>query len=98
MASAETCKAVIERRVLRDWNLGAKPRPRNAVILVIGAQKIVRDLDEALRRIEEHCLPLEDQRALRAYGQHSAINKLLVLNKETPGRIHVILVQAALGY
>ena len=78
--------------------IGAVGFGANAVIPVIGAEKIVRDLDESLRRIEEHCLPLEDHRALRAYGQRSAINKLLVLNKETPGRIHVILVQAALGY
>jgi hypothetical protein len=78
--------------------IGAVGFGANVVILVIGAQKIVRDLNEALRRIEEYCLPLEDQRALHVYGQHSSINKLLVLNKETPGRIHVVLVKEPLGY
>jgi hypothetical protein len=32
---------------------------------VIGAQKVVRELDEGFRRVEEYCLPLEDERALR---------------------------------
>jgi len=67
------------------------------VVLVIGAQKVVRDLAEAFRRVEEYCLPLEDQRALRVYGQHSGVNKLLILNKEHSGRIQVVLVKEPLG-
>lgn len=78
--------------------LGAVAFGASAMIFVVGGQKIVRDLDEAFRRIEEYCLPLEDQRAMRVYGSHSAVNKLLVLNKESPGRIHVVLVKEALGY
>jgi hypothetical protein len=35
-------------------------------IFVIGAQKLVADLDEAMRRIETHCLPLENQRSITA--------------------------------
>ena len=38
------------------------------MILVVGTQKIVADLDEALRRIEEYAYPLEDARAEAAYG------------------------------
>jgi hypothetical protein len=41
---------------------------------------------------------VEDQRAQRMYGVHSSVNRLLVLNKETPGRIHVVLVKEPLGY
>src|SRR5262249_31596019 len=78
--------------------IGAVGFGASVVILVVGAQKIGRDLDEALRRVEDYCLPLEDARALRVYGQHSGVNKLLVLNKETPGRVHVILVKEPLGY
>jgi hypothetical protein len=78
--------------------LGAVAFGANVVILVIGAQKIVHDLAEALRRVAEYCLPLEDQRAQRVYGAHSSVNKLLILNKETLGRIHVVLVKAPLGY
>jgi len=78
--------------------LGAVAFGATVVIFVVGAQKIVRDLDEAFRRVEEYCLPLEDQRAQRIYGVRSGVNKLLVLNKETPGRIHVVLVKEPLGH
>jgi hypothetical protein len=36
-------------------------------IWVVGAQKVVPDLSAALRRVEEHALPLETVRALQAY-------------------------------
>jgi L-lactate utilization protein LutC len=41
-------------------------------IWIVGAQKIVPDLDTALRRVEEHCLPLEDTRTRAAHGWPSA--------------------------
>ena len=69
------------------------------VILVVGTQKIVPDLDAALRRIDEVAFPLEDERALVAYGMHSAVNKLLIINREiVPDRMTVILVRRHLGY
>ena len=37
-------------------------------IWVVGAQKVVPDLSTALRRVEDHCLPLETARALKVYG------------------------------
>jgi hypothetical protein len=51
-------------------------------IWVVGAQKVVPDLPAALRRIEDHCLPLENARAMKVYGQPSAINRVLILNAE----------------
>ena len=69
------------------------------VILVVGTQKIVSDLEEGLRRIEEYAFPLEDARAQAAYGIHSGVNKVLIINREiTPGRITVVLVDEALGF
>jgi hypothetical protein len=69
------------------------------VILVVGTQKIVSDLEEGLRRINDYSFPLEDARALAAYGIHSAVNKVLIINHETvPGRITVVLVDEALGF
>jgi LUD domain len=69
------------------------------VILVVGTQKIVRDLEEGLRRINEYAFPLEDARALEAYGIHSGVNKVLIINREiVPGRITVVLVDQALGF
>ncbi len=74
---------------------GAAPR----AIWVIGAQKVVPDLSAALRRVQEHCLPLESERAMGVYGQPSAVNRLLVLNAEpAPGRGTVLLLREAIGF
>jgi hypothetical protein len=69
------------------------------VILLVGTQKIVSDLDEGLRRINEYSFPLEDARAQAAYGIHSAVNKVVIINGEyTPGRITVVFIDEALGF
>jgi len=69
------------------------------VILVVGTQKIVADMDEAMRRVYDYAFPLEDARAQAEYGIHSGVNKILIINREaTPGRITVVLVDEALGF
>src|SRR3989449_8548464 len=69
------------------------------VILVVGTQKIVRDLEEGLLRINEYAYRLEDAPAQAAYGVRSAVNKGLVVNREiTPRRITVGLVDEGLGF
>jgi len=69
------------------------------VIWVVGAQKVVPDLPAALRRVEDHCLPLESARTQAAYGWPSAINRLLILNAEPyPGRGTVLLLREAVGF
>jgi len=68
-------------------------------IWIVGAQKVVPDLITALRRVEDHCLPLESARAQAVYGQPSAINRLLILNAEPhPGRGTVLLLREAIGF
>jgi hypothetical protein len=68
-------------------------------IWVIGAQKVVPDLATALRRVEDHCLPLESARTQAAYGWPSATNRLLILNAEPfPGRGTVLLLREAIGF
>jgi LUD domain len=68
-------------------------------IWIVGAQKVVPDLSTALRRIEEHALPLETARAQAAYGMPSAANYLLILNAEArPGRGTVLLLREVIGY
>ena len=68
-------------------------------IWVVGAQKVVPDLSTALRRVEDHCLPLENDRAMRVYGQPSAVNRVLILNAEPhPGRGIVLLLREAIGF
>jgi hypothetical protein len=69
------------------------------VILVVGTQKIVADLEEALRRVDEYAYPLEDARAMETYGVHSGVNKILIINREyAPGRITVVFVDEVLGF
>jgi hypothetical protein len=79
--------------------LGPYASGAGRVILVVGTQKIVSDVDEGLRRINEYAVPLEDARAQAAYGVHSGVNKVLIVNREiTPGRITVVLVDEVLGF
>jgi hypothetical protein len=68
------------------------------VIFVVGAQKLVLDLETARQRIFEHSLLLEDARAYAAYGMNSHVGKILEIHQEDPGRIHVVLVRQAVGF
>ncbi|MER6333373.1 LUD domain-containing protein [Streptomyces sp. NPDC014983] len=68
-------------------------------IWIVGAQKVVPDLPTALRRVEDHCLPLESARTQAVHGWPSAINRLLILNAEfAPGRGTVLLLREAIGF
>ena len=79
--------------------LGPYASGAGRVILVVGKQKLVSDIGEALDRIDEYAYPLEDARAQAAYGIRSAVNKVLIINREiTPGRITVVLVDEVLGF
>jgi hypothetical protein len=79
--------------------LGAYAYGSAKVIWVVGAQKLVKNLDEGFRRIEEYSYPLEDERLLTALGIHSAIGKTLIVHREVvPNRITIVLVKEELGY
>ena len=69
------------------------------VIWVAGTQKIVKNLEEAFRRIREYTFPLEMERAKKAYGTGTGINKILIIEKEEiPNRITLVLVNQVLGF
>ncbi len=69
------------------------------VILVVSTNKIVKDLDEALERIYGYALPLESRRVHEAYGWESSyVGKVLILERDRPGRTKVILVKEKLGF
>lgn len=69
------------------------------VILIIGGQKIVADVDEGIRRIYEYSLPFEDRRAREAYGVRSGVNNILIINRVLAGaRLTAILVHEHLGF
>jgi L-lactate utilization protein LutC len=79
--------------------LGPYASGAGRVILVVGTQKIVSDLEEAMHRIDDYVFPLEDARAQAAYGVHSGVNKVLIVNREyQPGRTTVVFVDEVLGF
>ena len=68
------------------------------VILVVGSQKIVANLDEALRRIDETVFPYENDRVKEQLGVETRLEKVLILYGEwNPGRTTVILVRQSVG-
>lgn len=70
------------------------------VVWVVGTHKITKDLDDAMKRIYDYVLPLESERAIKAYGvEGSNVSKLFILNKEVnPQRITLIFVKEKLGF
>lgn len=78
--------------------IGQYPYAAGKVIFVAGTHKIVRDLDEAHRRLREHALPLENERMLGAYGRNSAIKKVLTIHGDAPGRFTLVLIREHVGF
>jgi hypothetical protein len=68
------------------------------VIWVAGVNKIVPTLDDAMRRVREVALPLEDQHMKRSGAPGSSIGKIVIYEHERPGRITLILVGESLGF
>jgi hypothetical protein len=79
--------------------LGPYAAGAGQVVWVVGAQKIVKDVDEGLKRIEEYAVPLEEQHMQDLYGVGTFPSKILIVQREMrPGRITMILVKEALGF
>lgn len=73
------------------------------VIVIIGSNKIVKDGDDAIKRTNEFCWPLESARARIAYKVPGSFtsNTLHVkgANPFAPApTIHFIIVKETLGY
>lgn len=64
---------------------------------LVGAQKIVPDLDAALLRVRTYSLPLETER-VAAQGQSSRIAKTLIVEHETQDRTTVVLIRETIGF
>jgi L-lactate utilization protein LutB len=79
--------------------VGAWPFAAGHLILVVGINKIVPTLEDALDRIRSYAFRLENARARRAYGTPSVIGKCVILaHEKDEGRITLVLVKEALGY
>jgi hypothetical protein len=78
--------------------LGPIANAAGTVILVAGAQKVVRDLEEGLRRLREYSYPMEDRRMKAAGMAGTILAKTLVMEWDSPGRTHLFLVEEAIGF
>jgi len=68
------------------------------LILVVGSQKIVRDLDAALARIREYVMPYENARLREQMGVDTKLARVLILEQDfMPGHTTVILVREPVG-
>jgi len=71
------------------------------LIFVVGAQKIVADLDEAMKRLNEYVIPREDERMMQRYKVHTFPSKIVIFNRESPflkRNVRMIIVNEPLGF
>jgi hypothetical protein len=79
--------------------LGPYAAGAGKAIWVVGAQKVVPDLEAAMRRIQFYAYPKEDARAREATGKPSSISKILIIQKEImPDRGTVVLIRETIGF
>lgn len=78
--------------------LGPYAGTAGKVILVVGSQKIVPDLETALRRMREYVLPWEDAQVRKVVSSGSFVGKILIIEREwINGRMTVMLVRKPIG-
>ena len=71
------------------------------IILVVSTKKIAKDLTDAMNRIQEHVVPLEDERMKTVGYPGTVYSKLLVLRSEPSmmGRkVTILFVKEDLGF
>jgi hypothetical protein len=79
--------------------LGPYASGAGKIVWVVGAQKLVKDLDQGFKRIYEYDLPLETEHMRQLYNMGTNVSKILVVNREIrPNRITMIIVKEELGY
>lgn len=78
--------------------LGPYASTAGRLILVVGSQKIVRDIDLALQRIEQHVFPYEEGIVRQRMNRGTFIGKILIIRREwVDGRITAVLVREPVG-
>ncbi|MGA2974309.1 MAG: LUD domain-containing protein [Spirochaetia bacterium] len=96
--SAVTQEGILVAASATASQLGPYAAGGGKVILVVGSQKIVPNLDAALRRIREYVLPWEDAQVRPTVPTGSFVGKILIIEQEwIAGRIEVIFVQKPIG-
>jgi len=78
--------------------LGPYANTAGKVILVVGSQKIVPDLETAMKRIRDYVLPWGDVQVRKVLPSGSFVGKILIIEREwIAGRMTVVLVRQPLG-
>jgi L-lactate utilization protein LutC len=78
--------------------IGPYANTAGKVILVVGSQKIVPDLETAFRRIREHVQPWEEDQVRKAANMGTFVGKILIIEREwIKERMTVILVREPIG-
>lgn len=97
-ANAVTEEGVLVVASASSSQLGPNASSAGKVILVVGSQKIVPNLETALRRIRDYVLPWEDAQVRKVMNIGSFVGKILLIEREwVDGRMTVILVRQPIG-
>jgi len=97
--SAVTQDGILVAASATASQLGPYAAGAGKVILVVGSQKIVPNLDAALQRIREYVLPWEDAQVRPVVPTGSFVGKILLIEREwVAGRVTVILVRSRSEY
>lgn len=96
--NAVTASGILVAASATASQLGSYAGTAGKVILVVGSQKIVPDLETALRRIRDYVLPWEDAQVRKVVPTGSFVGKILIIEREwVNGRMTVILVRQPIG-
>jgi hypothetical protein len=71
------------------------------LIFVVSTKKIIPTQQDAIQRLEEYIIPLEDENMMQKFGIHTHISKLLIFKDEFKGlgrNITFLLVNEPLGF
>ncbi|KKQ03924.1 MAG: hypothetical protein US18_C0011G0020 [Parcubacteria group bacterium GW2011_GWB1_36_5] len=71
------------------------------IIFVVSTKKIVPTLPDAMKRLLEHVVPLEDEHMKKKYGFGTQVNKIVTFSNENPmmkRKVRMILVNEDLGF
>jgi len=68
------------------------------LILVAGSHKVVKDLDEGLRRLREYSYPLEDARMKSLGRPGSLLAEALIMYWAPPGRVRMFILEEPIGF
>src|SRR5271157_6115758 len=96
-------QAITENGILVDVSatgsqIGPYANTARKVILVVGSQKIVPDIETAFKRIREYVQPWEEAQVRKAANMGTFVGKILIIEREWVNeRMTVILVREPIG-